>query len=138
MEILKWDDRFKIGLSEIDQQHRRFFELFQKVHDEFTKGFPNLGPIFDELIDYASFHFKSEEIWMMDKLYPEVEKHKREHHSFLLRVKKKQESFRSGQEHISMSTLLFLREWITGHILNTDAKFGRYVVEYVQVGQRHF
>ena len=124
---LKWDDSFKIGSSEIDQHHKLLFELFEKVHDEFSNGTPNLGPVMDELINYANYHFRSEEIWMMDKFYPGIVDHKREHNSFLLRINIQQEAFHSGQEHISMETLLFLREWITNHILKTDVEFGKFL-----------
>ena len=127
MQKFEWDDSFKIGFREIDLHHRRLFELFQKTHDGFINGVPNLGPIFDELFDYTRYHFKSEEVWMIDKFYPEVEKHKREHDSFLCRVNKSRESFKSGQEYLSMETLTFLREWIVGHILSTDAEFGRFI-----------
>ena len=129
MEKLEWDDGFKIGFNEIDQHHKRLFGLFEKAHDGFMNGTPDIGYILDELVAYTRYHFTSEEVWMMDKFYPEVEKHKREHNSFLLRVKRKQESFKSGQEHISMGTLLFLREWIVDHILNTDAEFGKFIKE---------
>jgi len=130
---LKWDDSFQIGSSEIDQHHKHLFELFEKLHDGYSNGSPNLGPIIDELVDYASYHFKSEEIWMFEKFYPEMVNHKKEHNSFLLRINKKQKAFHSGQEHISMGTLLFLREWIVSHILKTDAKFGKFLKEMEHV-----
>jgi len=134
MKKLEWDESFKIGSSEIDQHHKHLFELFEKTHEGFINGTPNLGPIFDELIDYARYHFKSEEIWMMDKYYPDATNHRSEHNSFLLRVQKKQMAFHSGQEHISMGTLLFLREWITNHILNTDVDFGKFLKDLERVG----
>ena len=127
MKKLEWDESFKIGSREIDQHHKHLFGLFEKAHVGFTNGTPNLGPIFDELRDYARYHFKSEELWMMDKYYPETASHKREHDSFLRKVQKKQQAFHSGQEHISMGTLLFLREWITNHILNMDVDFGKFL-----------
>ena len=129
MKKLRWDDKFKIGSSEIDQHHKHLFELFEKVHDGFSNGAPDLGPIFDELIDYASYHFRSEEMWMVDKFYPGAANHKKEHNSFLLRIKKARKAFHGGQEHISMETLLFLREWIESHILETDAEFGKFLIE---------
>jgi hemerythrin len=128
MENLKWDDSLKIGFSEIDQHHEHLFGLFKKAHDGFANATPNLGPILDELIDYTGYHFKSEEIWMLDKFYPGVEQHKREHSSFLHRLKKMHKSFDSGQEHMSMEILLYLRETID-HILNIDAAFGKFIKE---------
>jgi len=127
MKKLEWDESFSIGFSEIDRHHKHLFGLFEKVHDGFINGTPNLGPIFDELMAYTRYHFTSEEVWMIDKFYPEVEKHKRQHDSFLLGVKKKQESFNSGAEYLSIETLIFLRGWIVEHILKTDTEFGRFM-----------
>jgi hemerythrin len=129
VEKLKWDDSYKIGSSEIDRHHKHLFELFEKVHDGFTSGVPNLAPVLDALVDYAGYHFRCEEIWMLEKLYPGIVKHRKEHSSFLLKINKKQKSFHSGQQHISMETLLFLREWITNHILITDAELGKFLKE---------
>jgi len=63
---------------------------------------------------------------MMDRFYPGIMNHKKEHSSFLLRVKKMQKDFHSGQ-HISMATLLFLSEWITHRILSMDVDFGKFL-----------
>jgi hemerythrin len=129
MEKLEWHDSYKIGLREIDEHHRHLFQLFEKTHDGFTNANPDLGTIFDELIDYATYHFRSEEMWMLAKFYPGIVQHKKEHQMFLLRVKKKQNTYHSGQ-HISMATLLFLREWITHHILGMDMDFGKFFQEW--------
>jgi hemerythrin len=129
MEKLEWNDNLKIGFSEIDQHHKHLFGLFKQAHDDFKNGAPNLEPIFNELIDYTRYHFKSEEVWMIDKFYPEVHKHISEHDSFLISIKEKQESFKSGQEYMSIETLLFLRAWIVDHILNTDTEFGKFIKE---------
>jgi hemerythrin len=128
MEKFEWNDDLTIGFNGIDQHHMHLFGLFKKAHDEFANGAPNLEPIFDELIDYTKYHFKSEEIWMMEKFYPEVKKNQKEHSSFLFRLKSMQNSFKSGQVHMSMEILLFLEEAFV-HIRTTDAEFGNFIKE---------
>jgi hemerythrin len=128
MSAIKWDSSFLLGSREIDEHHKHLVGLLSKTHDEFVAGTPNLGPTLDELVDYAKYHFRSEELWMLDGLYPGIKEHKKEHAIFLNEVLKIQREFRSGSPHLSLEMLLFLETWITDHILKTDAQFGRFLL----------
>jgi hemerythrin len=127
MRVIEWDDSFLLGFYDVDAHHRHLFALLAKTHEEFATGNPNLGPVLDELVDYARYHFKSEELWMMDGHYPGIVGHKREHACFLQIVFRMRKEFLSGNEYLSLETLQFLESWISGHILKTDAEFGRFI-----------
>jgi hemerythrin len=124
---IEWNSSFLLGFTDIDAHHQHLVGLLAKTHDEFTSGISDLGPILDELVDYTKYHFKSEELWMLDGLYPGIVGHKKEHGIFLHKVVDLQEYFHSNNQYISLEMLQFLEVWITNHILKTDADFGRFL-----------
>jgi hemerythrin len=127
MNRIKWDSSFLLGFRDIDQHHERLVGLLSRTHDEFVTGTPNLGPTLDELLDYTKYHFKSEELWMLDGFYPAIIAHKKEHSFFLLKVTQIREAYHSGNACLSLEMLQFLEKWITSHILKTDAEFGKFL-----------
>jgi len=127
MRKIEWDSSFLLGFNEIDTHHRHLVALLSKTHDEFVAGSPDLGPVLDELVKYAKYHFKSEELWMLDDRYPGITGHKQEHHFFLQKALQVQKDFHSKSEYLSLEMLLFLERWITDHILKTDAEFGKFL-----------
>jgi len=127
MNKIEWDSSFLLGFKEIDQHHQNLVGLLSRTHDEFVAGVSNLGPTLDELLDYTKYHFKSEELWMLDDFYPGITGHKREHTFFLCKVTQLRETYQSGTECLSLEMLQFLEAWITNHILKTDAEFGKFL-----------
>ena len=127
MRKIEWDNSFLLGFHDIDAHHQHLVGLLSTTHDEFIAGTPNLGRVLDELVDYAKYHFKSEELWMLDDHYPGIMAHKKEHTFFLQKVARIQKDFYSKSEYISLEMLQFLEMWITNHILKRDAEFGKYL-----------
>jgi hemerythrin len=127
MNKIEWNHSFLLGFHEVDAHHRHLVELLTRTHDEFIASTQNLGPILDELVDYTQYHFKSEELWMLDGLYPEIAGHKKEHATFLHKALQLQKYHHSKSRYISLELIEFLEVWIANHILITDAKFARYL-----------
>jgi hemerythrin-like metal-binding protein len=127
MNKIEWNSKFELGFHDIDQHHERLVGLLSRTHEEFDTGTPNLGRTLNELLDYTKYHFSSEELWMLDGLYPAIIGHKKEHIFFLAKVTKIRDAYRSGNESLSLEMLLFLESWITKHILKTDAEFGKFL-----------
>ena len=125
MKKIEWDSSFSLGFHDIDAQLQHLVGLLSTTHDEFIAGTPNLGRVIDELVDYAKYHFKSEEPWMLDDRYLGIMEHKKEHTFSLQKVSKLQKDFYSKSEYISLEMLQFLETWITNHILKRDAEFGK-------------
>lgn len=66
IDIFPWNENFNTGLSEIDQQHHRLVDLLNLLasHVAYASDLPAMGEIFDQLADYAVYHFEAEEaIW---------------------------------------------------------------------------
>ncbi len=131
MPIIHWDERFSIGMPQIDEHHQHLFFLSNRFYDIFTSNAPytDLSPLFDELIDYAVYHFAAEEKLMQEYRFPELERHKNEHDTFSRRLVEMDKDAHADRKHLLLEVVVFLNNWLNGHILQSDAKFGRFITE---------
>ncbi len=129
MSMVTWNDDFLIGVAEIDKHHRRLVELLNLTHDEVAAGAPSetVGLVLDKLIDYATYHFIAEERLMEATGYPGFAEHREEHERFTRRVVQIQTDFYRDRTDIPAEVLLFLKNWLTHHILKVDAQLGSFL-----------
>ena len=128
MPTVNWNSSFLLGIKDIDDHHQHLVKLLNLAQEEFKKGAPvgNLPYYINQLIDYANYHFTCEERWMADTSYPDLIRHKEEHKVFICKVYAFQKSFRQNEESPA-EMLSFIGNWVTHHILDTDAKFGNFL-----------
>jgi hemerythrin len=110
MPVIYWNDCFSVGIPQIDEHHRHLFFLVNKTYDEFISrdSAKNFAALFDELIDYATYHFSMEEHWMRESKYPDLAIHQKEHEIFSKRVVELQSCYHKGEIHLSLEVLTFL------------------------------
>lgn len=138
-EIFPWNDNFETGIAEIDVQHRRLIQLLNLLasHLVYRSDPPTLISVFNELADYAVYHFQTEEaIWNQYFTGDESEaKHKQAHESFIESVVAlKTEEQSKSMEEVLEDTLSFLTHWLAFHILDSDKHLARIVLA-MQSGQ---
>lgn len=125
MSIVEWNDELVLGIKLIDSHHRHLVELLNKAHDSFMFGMKagELDIIFNELVDYAGYHFSTEEGLMNMYGYSETQSHIAAHEAF----KKKIVEMIKQQKADNMNSYLeltdFLLEWLINHIQNIDRLF---------------
>jgi hemerythrin len=130
MSIFEWSDSFLIRIQEIDEHHKHLVGLLNSTYDCFINN-ANDGEIFplvDELIKYADYHFEAEEASMEQNNYPFFAEHKLEHERFSEKVQEFYVLLQRGDLQLELEVLQFLKEWLADHILNSDKKFGFYVI----------
>ncbi len=138
IDIFPWDDNFNTGMPKVDEQHRKLVQLLNTLasHVAFRADLPHLNRIFDELSDYAVYHFETEEAIWHEFLAndPAEREHQKTHVSFVEEVTR----LRSNLEEKPVAELIedtlgFLARWLASHILETD-RFMTYVVLARQEG----
>lgn len=129
MPVATWSDRFLIGIPQIDKHHQHLFSLMNRTYDDFIgqASIRDLTALFDELIDYATYHMAMEEYWMEESRFPGFAKHKQEHDVFSGRVREMHRGYHNGERHLVLEVLSFLYEWFLTHILKADAEYGRFM-----------
>ena len=138
IEIFPWNDNFNTGIDKIDVQHRRLAQLLNMLasHIAFRSDIPALNVIFDELADYAVYHFETEEgIWYEHLGEDPLESaHRQVHGSFITNVLKlKSEGGTKPADQVIEDVLAFLTRWLAAHILETD-RYMALVVLAIQSG----
>ena len=130
MPIIEWKKQYLIGEQQIDLHHQYLFSLLNKTYDDFVnkESADRLSSTFDDLIDYAIYHFSTEEQLMERCGFPGLSEHKKEHDLFTKKVVDIQKGYHDGERGISLELLSFLQDWLSTHILLSDVEIGRYLV----------
>lgn len=133
MKYIKWNDEtMALGIPIIDEQHKKFLNIINQLQSIIYSSSQKekLIDIIDELIDYAIFHFKTEEDLFEKFDYEFKEEHKKEHKKFFdkfLELKKITEiellSLRKNAIEIANEIYIFIIDWFLNHIAGTDKKY---------------
>lgn len=124
--MFTWKDEYETGVPIIDEQHKHLFEIgnnaFELLNNTLTiDKYDKIIHVIEELRDYAVFHFKYEEEYMLSINYKKFLSHKVEHDEFIKRVDEVDLTLidESQNEYI-LSLLQFVYKWISEHILVKD------------------
>lgn len=139
IDIFPWNDNFNTGLDDVDAQHRKLAELLNRLASQVAYGgTPQaLDAIFDELANYAVYHFACEEaIW---DTYFDADSAKHDHLAIHASFGREVGRLKAALQHDASSTqvaesaLAFLARWLASHILETDRHMA-YIVHAIRQG----
>lgn len=120
-----------IGVPEIDDEHKRLFELISEVDAAAKADADSVSTALSlivELKQYAVNHFAHEEAYMEKIHDPELTRQKKEHAVFIEKVNTY--SLANVTDESAKETILelleFLSKWLMGHILGSDILIGQF------------
>ena len=123
-----WTPSLSVGVSAIDDDHKRLFQLFNEARLAAEAGTSNsslLNGLAQELVLYTESHFKREEAIMAASGYPCCEEHREVHHGFMEHVQAMLD--KTIKEDGSIAEFVFLlKELFLTHIKENDQEIGRY------------
>jgi len=131
MDEIIWDGKFSVGVTELDKQHKKLIKIINKLINITEKSVNpgNLADVLNEMTEYANYHFETEEKYMLDIDFNDYSNHKTQHVEF----KKKTADFCfdaiKSKEKVPSEMLLYLKDWLTNHILKSDMQYKSYVNE---------
>jgi hemerythrin len=126
----------KIGVEEIDAQHREFFRNLAELREALEAGAGGRDRMMKTLRyleGYIDLHFHTEEQYMRRSNYPGILVHGREHGEFtamFAELKKKVLDLDARGEltaFVAVDVKRTLENWMTNHIAGTDKKFGEFL-----------
>lgn len=125
MEIIKWSEKYELGIKEVDNQHKGLVIIINELFTFMSEGKAkdNLESIFEHLTDYTKKHFFTEEAMMIKYAYPDYTQHKQEHTKFIEKLTSLKDDFSHGKATVSLEILNFLKDWLLNHIQITDKKY---------------
>ena len=123
-EVFPWNIHFSTGLPEVDAQHRQLVQLLNRLacHLVYGSDAPTAQAALDELADYVSYHFRTEEAVWSEHLPgdPLVLEHRRIHEGFTAHIGSLLERTTEHPEALFQDLLVFLTRWLANHILQDD------------------
>ncbi|HHU31738.1 MAG: bacteriohemerythrin [Zhaonellaceae bacterium] len=126
--LFGWKDEYGTGVAKIDEQHKKLFEIAGKTYsllnDEFAiDKYDRIIELINELREYAIFHFKFEEEYMLSIGYKKFFSHKVEHDDFIEKINNVDYAQLDKEQDVYLRHILeFVVEWISNHILKLDKK----------------
>ena len=121
MSHVRWEDSHSVGIKEVDDQHKRLIEIFNMLQSSVDQGasVEEIDEIIEDLIDYSIFHFGTEEALLEKHLPDLLDEHRKEHQTFVDKVRESRTQLDSGE--LSTSDLIsFLNSWIEHHMKQSD------------------
>jgi len=125
---MPWTPNLTVGVTEIDEQHKTWFDKAEKLFEAGQKrqAAEYIGELLNFLEDYTKKHFSDEEKYMLNIGYPEYAAQKQAHTAFIAQLEKIKKDFQAsgGNFAVIMSANKLIIDWLTQHISNMDKKIG--------------
>lgn len=118
--VIEWRDGFKIGIAQVDMEHRHLFTLVRALNLQ------TVEPTVEELLEYVVTHFTNEQDLMEKSGYPAFEQHLKLHEEFGAHVADFLGSGEAWTEDRVQELRRFLNKWLIGHIMTHDLRFGKW------------
>lgn len=127
--MFEWKPEYSVQISEIDAQHQQLFALAGGLHAAMSegKGKAVLEQSLAQLVDYTKMHFAAEEKFIGSYAYPKAIEHKAEHDKLTDQVLDLQKRFARGEATLSLSLMIFLKNWLEHHIAESDQQYSVFI-----------
>jgi len=125
MGLFNWTPKMSVGIAKIDKEHQGLFDIMNQLHEGMLSGRGNdaLRPVLANLAQYTKVHFGDEEALLRLHAYPRYADHLKLHEIFRTEVSELETQVKSGTVALSVTTLDFLRDWLSKHILGIDMQY---------------
>ncbi len=124
--MIKWDNKYSVNVSMIDEDHKKFIDIINKVTH--VQKYNNKKPIaiseiLIEITSYARKHFRTEETHLINCEYYDYKSHKDEHNSFSKKIPNFWQELADNNFKVIDAILEHLKSWLINHIQGTDKKY---------------
>jgi hemerythrin len=119
-----WDEAIATGIPSLDQEHQLQVGLLNALEQVLRQGTDRAlaEKTLQQLVDFTSVHFHSEELMMRLYSYPQHDAHALEHARLMEQVAKIREGL-PGDVARALEMVARLRTWLTSHIRSMDQGF---------------
>jgi hemerythrin len=131
MTVIKWSNKYSVGIASIDAQHKQLIDMINSLNSAMAKGEANMmiSEILSELSEYTRYHFRYEEELFESFDYPQTASHKKKHAQLIDQVSSLKERFESDQTgSIGLEIIQFLKSWLTQHIMKSDKDYADFLL----------
>jgi hemerythrin-like metal-binding protein len=136
MNKFVWTDEYSLGIGIIDEQHKHFFEIVNKIYDVVEKSKNDRAEIIkvvDELKNYALFHLSTEEKYFNQFAYSDIANHMKYHAAFKKQTGEFTDRINNAKEDLPKLVVEmadFAQNWLTKHILVADKMYAPFFKQH--------
>lgn len=128
------DPKYSIGIPEMDAQHAYWIELIERFraaaadHLLDRRAFDAAYEALEHLLAYTKEHFASEEKFIAERGFPDLEPHCQRHRELEADVARLLDEIRQHKTHTTPLKLnLLITIWLMEHIMSEDKQYARFL-----------
>ncbi len=129
--LIEWNSAFSLNIESIDSQHRMLVSIIGHLQEAMLAGRTReiVRPLFEAMHRYTKFHFDYEEKLLKENGYPGLESHRNQHAQLIASLQQLEDKYVAGSLHAGSPLMVFLRNWLFGHIGEHDKEFAAFLRE---------
>jgi hemerythrin len=122
--LLEWRDEFRIGIAEVDHEHRELIGLINSLHGRLVEPGQGAGvsEFLGELHAQISAHFALEEKVMRSRHYAHFADHKQDHERLLDEIREIMDAYELHGRYDAGALAAALDTWFGEHFRKRDAR----------------
>jgi hemerythrin-like metal-binding protein len=124
--LLPWTSLYSVGIGDVDEQHKILVGLLNRASAASRESADKatVSDVLNRLLDYTREHFLFEERMMSHYGYDGAAHHSAAHSKLAARVEQLIDRHIQGDSPALDELVVFLRQWLISHILQTDKAMG--------------
>ncbi len=124
-----WDEGIGTGVDSMDTEHRLQVSLVNALEEAIRsdRDVALADRTLQQLVDFTSVHFRSEELMMRLYSYPQLETHSLAHAKLMEQVERVRDQHRGRDTADATETIRELRGWLVNHIKSMDQAFAMWL-----------
>lgn len=127
MPVFAWTDQLAIDQGVMDDTHKEFVDLLNRVADA-PEG--EILAVIDEFIEHTRQHFAQEERWMESLQFPPLHCHRNEHEGVLQIAGEVRNRVANGEYRFGKVLAEAVYEWFENHAASMDTVLSMYMKEH--------
>jgi hemerythrin len=123
MPLLQWRDEFRIGIDEVDHEHRELIAMLNRLADTAAVDRGAVADFLGELHAQIAAHFALEEKAMKARRYDQFDDHKADHERLLSEIRDIMDAHAAEDRYDAGALGAQLDRWFSEHFKSRDARF---------------
>ena len=137
MPHIEWNDEMSLNIKEIDEQHKKWIAIHNRLHDVLTQGSYNevektATETLYAMQEYTRTHFQFEEEYMFSITYPDLIAHRRIHKDFDNKIYQYYREMLDGRIVLNSTIMKMIKGWLLEHIMHEDKKISDHLKKVAQ------
>jgi hemerythrin-like metal-binding protein len=125
MPLLSWKPGYSVNEVVLDSHHQELFCILNTVYENVMNSLEVdcVLPIIDKLSEYTRYHFSTEEQFMREKEFRELDDHIAKHREFTHTIEKLRTRYHDNDLEVTRELIIVLGDWLLRHVLKDDMRY---------------